>query len=60
MNQFKPETCALMLIDYQVGTLQLVKTISSDLAFRNAVCLAKAAKAFGINLKAFTEKAINE
>ena len=48
MKQFKPETCALVLIDYQVGSLQLVKTISSDLALRNAVFLAKAAKAFGM------------
>jgi nicotinamidase-related amidase len=48
MKQFKPETCALVLIDYQVGTLQLVKTISSDLALRNAVILAKTAKAFGM------------
>ena len=46
MKQFKPETCALVLIDYQVGTLQLIKTISSDLALRNAVILAKAAKAY--------------
>jgi nicotinamidase-related amidase len=48
MKQFKPETCALVLIDYQVGSLQLVKTISSDLALRNSVFLAKAAKTFGM------------
>jgi nicotinamidase-related amidase len=48
MKLFKPETCALVLIDYQVGTLQLIKTIASDLALRNAAILAKAAKAFGM------------
>lgn len=37
-----------MLIDHQVGTLQLVRNISSDGALRNAVALAKAAKAFGM------------
>jgi hypothetical protein len=34
-----------VLIDYQVGTLQLIKTLSSDQSLRNAVMLAKAAKA---------------
>jgi hypothetical protein len=27
---FKPESCALVLIDHQVGTMQLVKNITSD------------------------------
>ncbi|HTE91764.1 MAG TPA: hypothetical protein VK639_22630 [Terriglobales bacterium] len=44
-NQFKQEATALVLIDYQVGTLQLIKTLSSDQSLRNAVMLAKAAKA---------------
>ena len=48
LNQFKPETSALVLIDYQVGTLQLIKSMASDLALRNAVMLAKAAKALNI------------
>jgi nicotinamidase-related amidase len=48
MPQFKPETSALVLIDYQVGTLQLVKNHQSDVALRNAVNLAKAARAFDI------------
>jgi nicotinamidase-related amidase len=48
INQFKPETSALVLVDYQVGTLQLIKSIASDLALRNAVMLAKAAKALNI------------
>jgi nicotinamidase-related amidase len=45
-NQFTPENSALVLIDYQVGTLQLIKTMSSDESLRNAVMLSKAAKAF--------------
>ena len=48
MKLFKPETCALVLIDYQVGTLQLIRSMSSDVSLRNAVVLAKAAIAFGI------------
>lgn len=40
---FSAETAALVLIDYQVGTLQLCRSMSSDLALRNAVELAKVA-----------------
>ena len=43
---FKAETSALVLIDYQVGSLQICKTTPSDVALRNAVALAKAALAF--------------
>ena len=43
---FKPENSALILIDYQVGTMQLVKNQMPDAALRNAIKLAKAAKAF--------------
>lgn len=43
---FKPEQCALLLIDHQVGTLQLIKNITADRAIRNAVTLTKAALAF--------------
>jgi len=43
-NTFKPETAALLLIDHQVGTMQLIKSIAPDLVLRNAVNLAKAAK----------------
>jgi nicotinamidase-related amidase len=43
-GQFTPENSALVLIDYQVGTLQLIRTSSSDLCLRNAVTLATAAK----------------
>ncbi len=48
LNQFTPENTALVLIDYQVGTVQLIKTMSSDLSVRNAVMLAKAAKALDL------------
>jgi nicotinamidase-related amidase len=42
--RFNRETSALVLIDHQIGTMQLVKTLSSDTSLRNAVLLAKAAK----------------
>jgi nicotinamidase-related amidase len=45
---FKPDTAALLLIDFQVGTLQLARTTSGDEALRNAVILAKAAKVLGM------------
>ena len=45
---FRPEAAALLLIDHQVGTMQLIKNIPPDLALRNAVNLAKAAKALGM------------
>jgi nicotinamidase-related amidase len=47
-NQFTPENSALVLVDYQVGTLQLIRNNSSDQSLRNAVMLAKAAKAYGM------------
>jgi NADP-dependent 3-hydroxy acid dehydrogenase YdfG/nicotinamidase-related amidase len=43
-GQFTPENSALVLIDYQVGTMQLIRTSSSDVCLRNAVTLATAAK----------------
>jgi nicotinamidase-related amidase len=43
---FKPDLCALLLIDHQVGTIQLIKNITADQSIRNAVTLAKAALAF--------------
>jgi nicotinamidase-related amidase len=43
---FKPGRCALLLIDHQVGTTQLIKNITADQSIRNAVTLAKAALAF--------------
>lgn len=45
---FSPETSALVLIDHQIGTMQLVKNIASDAALHNAVLLAKAAKTLGM------------
>jgi nicotinamidase-related amidase len=47
-NQFTPENSALVLVDYQVGTLQLIRNNSSDQSLRNAVMLTKAATAYGM------------
>lgn len=41
---FTPDKAALLLIDYQLGTLQLAKTTPADEALRNAVLLAKTAR----------------
>ncbi len=43
-NQFTAENSALLLIDHQVGTMQLIKNIDSGLAGKQAVALAKMAK----------------
>ena len=45
-GQFTPDNSALVLIDHQVGTLQFVYTMSPNESLRNAVTLAKAAKAY--------------
>jgi len=50
LNLFTPDNSALVLVDYQVGTLQLIRSMSSDQSLRNAVMLAKAAKAYGMPL----------
>src|ERR1700677_2935 len=47
-GQFTPEMSALVLIDYQVGTLQFIHNMSPDDSLRNAVMLAKAARAYGM------------
>ena len=47
-GQFTPENAALVLVDYQVGTLQLIRSSSSDLSLRNAVMLATAATRLGM------------
>jgi hypothetical protein len=39
---FAPDQCALLLIDHQVGAIQLIKNITADQSIRNAVTLAKA------------------
>ena len=41
---FLPETSALVLIDHQVGTMQLIKTLDVDMVKRNTLALAKTAK----------------
>jgi nicotinamidase-related amidase len=46
MNQFTPDNSALVLIDYQTGTLQFVHNMSSDDCLANAVLLAKAASLY--------------
>jgi nicotinamidase-related amidase len=45
-DQYTPENSALVLIDHQVGTLTFVHNMSSEESLRNAVMLAKAAKAY--------------
>ena len=47
-KMFKAESSALLLIDFQVGTSQLIKTQSPELSIRNGVALAKMAKIFDI------------
>src|ERR1700733_7012601 len=47
-GQYTPENSALILIDHQVGTLTFVHNMSSDESLRNAIMLAKAAKAYGM------------
>ena len=43
---FTPANAALILIDHQVGTTQLVKNLTADASIRNAVLLGKAALAY--------------
>ena len=45
---FKPERSALVLIDHQVGTIQLIKGIMPDTSVRNAALLRQAALAHGM------------
>ncbi len=40
---FTRKNSALVLVDYQVGTLQLIRSSGADVSLRNAVMLAKAA-----------------
>lgn len=42
------ENAALLLIDHQVGTMQLIKNIDRDLAARQSIALAKMAKILGM------------
>ncbi|SDI41237.1 Nicotinamidase-related amidase [Pseudomonas flavescens] len=43
-DQFTVENSALLLIDHQVGTMQLIKNIDSGFAGKQAIALAKLAK----------------
>lgn len=45
---FTPENTALLLIDHQVGTMQLIKNIDVEQAKRMSLALAKAARILGI------------
>jgi hypothetical protein len=47
-DRYTPENSALVLIDHQVGTLQFVHTMPAEETLRNAIMLAKAAKAYGM------------
>ncbi|MGG6269328.1 isochorismatase family protein [Leptolyngbya sp. AN03gr2] len=40
---FKPEETALVLIDHQIGTMQLIKNIALDVVKQNTLALAKTA-----------------
>ena len=45
---FTPDASALVLIDHQVGTIQLVKNIMPDTSVRNAALLGQAPLAYGM------------
>jgi nicotinamidase-related amidase len=47
-QSFHPSDSALLLIDHQVGTMQLIKNLSVDVVRRNTLALAKAAKILGL------------
>lgn len=44
VERFTAENSALLLIDHQVGTMQLIKNIDSQLAAKQSIALAKMAK----------------
>ena len=48
MATFTPADSALLLIDHQTGTMQLIKNIPLDVAKRNTLALAKTAKILNI------------
>ena len=48
MPTFTPADSALLLIDHQTGTMQLIKNIPLDVAKRNKLALAKTAKILNI------------
>ena len=44
VERFTAENTALLLIDHQVGTMQLIKNIDKELAAKQSIALAKMAK----------------
>jgi nicotinamidase-related amidase len=48
MPTFSPADTALLLIDHQTGTMQLIKNIPLDVSKRNTLALAKTAKTLNI------------
>ena len=48
MPTFTPADSALLLIDHQTGTMQLIKNIPLDVAKRNTLALAKTARILNI------------
>jgi nicotinamidase-related amidase len=48
VTRLTAENSALLLIDHQVGTMQLIKNIDRDLAARQSIALAKMAKILGM------------
>jgi nicotinamidase-related amidase len=47
-TMFTPQNSTLLLIDHQVGTMQLIKNIDVEQAKRMALALAKTARILGI------------
>jgi len=45
---FRPETSALLLIDHQVGTMQLIKNLPLEQVRRHTLALAKLARMLGM------------
>jgi nicotinamidase-related amidase len=47
-SRFSAENAALLLIDHQVGTMQLIRNIDRELAAKQSIALAKMAKILGM------------
>lgn len=48
LSPFRASDSALLLIDHQVGTMQLIKNFPVEVAKRNTLALAKAARILGL------------
>jgi nicotinamidase-related amidase len=48
ITTFSSSNSALLLIDHQIGTMKLIKTIPLEVVKRNTLALAKAAKVLGL------------